>query len=1098
MLEKQMGNKSTEQTTDVKRLLLVDDTPENLRLLIRMLPRQLYAVHPATSGELALKFVETTLPDLILLDVMMPGMNGYEVCKRLKEDQRTQDIPVIFLSAADQIVDKAKGLAHGAVDYITKPFEPVEVLLRIQAHLSLRNEQKRLEQRIEERTARLAELSAQLQQQKAERQQAQQRLTSLENMMVNMTLIESKLVPPQAPENLLPLPRLEEKFDPACSHRIVSVVAPAGYGKTTTLVKLRAHAENKDISTCWLSLDSDDNNPLHFLQYVAASMQRAHRGSGLEVLTGTGWISAEALLNAMCNALLRMQGNMALFLDDYHAIENEAVHRLMERLIMHGSPSLKFFIAGRCRLPLRLTKMGLAGEVYEFQAADLNFQPEEVGPFVLMLSGHALTPEQIALLHSTTEGWPAGLQLASLALREAQEAAAFLQGFSGRDKDIAAYLGEIIFNQLPARLAEFIGFTALFDRFSVELCKGIFSRHESIELLAQVKERNLFLIPLDREHRWYRYHHLFTDYVRARYLLSHSELAKTIYGKGSAWFEDNGLAREAIRYALAGGDHVRAADLVAESAYSLVMSQGECATLLDWVAKLPASYVIQRPNIRLAHVWALMCTRRFGEAQAQLTRLEQAIESGVTRESYAGDSASAADLPRRTGMVRCVFHAWADKAEQAQALCMDWLSRWGQSDSREVGIVHSIVGYTAYLSRDYRLARRSLAMARRSTDKTESAYGYAWVEMLFALAAFEEGEVSEAADILAHALKATAETAGPLSFGGSMLALVQAQVCYEQNRLEEAEQLLDRAFAFAKTQGPAEVVFAAYRTKARLLWLRGAPDEADACLAEGIAVADIARLRRLAVALERERIHLQLRSGRAEQALRTANSIAPDDSNQLRSEPSAKTAEPDLDSRIIELRLQLASGQLDQAHQLSGKLLAESRRQGRYLRAIELLCLRASMQTTRGNRDEALRTLCEALTLGASRGACRVFADEDRTVAALLREIAQRGISFDGSPIADEPSDYMQQVVDALHSKSHKGHRSTAVAASPHLEIGELSERELQILRLVAKGLGNRDLAAQLFLSEATVKWHLRNIYAKLDVTNRSSAIARAREWSIV
>jgi ATP/maltotriose-dependent transcriptional regulator MalT/DNA-binding response OmpR family regulator len=1098
MLEKQMGNKSPEQTTDVKRLLLVDDTPENLRLLIKMLPRQLYAIHPATSGELALKFVETTLPDLILLDVMMPGMNGYEVCRRLKEDQRTQDIPVIFLSAADQIVDKAKGFAHGAVDYITKPFEPVEVLLRIQAHLSLRNEQKRLEQRIEERTARLAELSAQLQQQKVERQQAQQRLASLENMMVNMTLIKSKLVPPQVPENLLSLPRLEEKFDAACSHRIVSVVAPAGYGKTTTLVKLRAHAESREVSTGWLSLDSDDNNPLHFLQYVAASLQHAHPGSGLEVLTKAGWISAEALLNAMCNALRRMRGNMALFLDDYHAIENESVHRLMERLVMHSPPALKFFIATRSRLPLRLTKLGLAGEVYEFQATDLNFQLEEVGPFVHMLSGHTLTPEQIALMHSSTEGWPAGLQLASLALREVQDVSVFLRDFSGRDKDIAAYVGEIIFNQLPARLAEFIGFTALFDRFSVELCKSIFSRNESIELLAQVKERNLFLIPLDREHRWYRYHHLFTDYVRARYLLRHSELVKAIYGKGSAWFEENGLAREAIRYALAGDDHVRAADLVAESAYSLVMSQGECATLLDWVGKLPASYVEQRPNIRLAHAWALMCTRRFAEAQAQLTRLEQAIESGVTRETYAGDSATAADLPRRTGMVRCAFHAWTDQAERAAALCMDWLSGWGQSDTREVGIVHSIAGYAAYLSQDYSLARRALTMARRSTDKTESAYGHAWVEMLCALTAFEEGEISEAADILVHAVKATAETAGPLSFGGCMLALVQSQVCYEQNRLEEAEQLLDRAFPFAKTQGPAEVVLAAYRTKARLLWLRGAPDEADACLAEGIAAADIARLRRLAVALERERIHLHLRSGRAEQALRTANARAPDDINQVRLEPSAKAAEPDLDSRIIELRLQLANGQLDQAHQLSGKLLAESRRQGRYLRTIELLCLRSSLQTTRGNRDEALRMLCEALTLGASRGACRVFADGDRTVVELLREIAQRGISFDGIPIGNEPSNYMQQVIDALHSKSHKDHRNTTATASPHLEIGELSERELQILRLVAKGLGNRDLAAQLFLSEATVKWHLRNIYAKLDVSNRSSAIARAREWSIV
>jgi LuxR family maltose regulon positive regulatory protein len=1093
-----MGSNATEERPALKRILLVDDTPENLRLLMKMLPKQVYSVHPATSGEVALQFAQSTLPDLILLDVMMPGMDGYEVCSRLKEDERTRNIPIIFLSAADQLLDKARAFARGGVDYITKPFEPVEVLMRIQAHLTLRNEQKLLEQRIEERTARLAELNAQLHQLKAERRQVGQRLARLENLMISMTLVESKLAPPEAPQKLWPITRLEEKFEAACSHRFVSLVAPAGYGKSTTLLKLRAFAEKRSSATCWLSLDSDDNNPVQFLQYVAASMQHAQHSLGLDVLAKTGACNAEVLLNALCNALGRMQTDTALFIDDYHAIENEAVHRLMERLVLHSPPRLQFFIASRTWLPLKLTKLRLAGSLYEFEAADLNLELEEVNPFVFALSGQTLTPEQTALLHRSTEGWPAGLQLASLALRDMDDVTSFLKEFSGRDKDIAAYVSEIIVNQLPPRIAGFLSFTALFERFSVELCQSIFSRQESLELLAQVKERNLFLIPLDREHRWYRYHHLFADYLRSRYLARHPEQARAIYEKGSVWFEQHDFTREATRYALASDDYVRAADLVAESAYSLVRLHGEYTTLLNWVSELPTTYIEIRPNIKLAYAWALMCMRRYAEAEAQLTSLERAIESGVTGNTSAVDSATATDLPRRAQMMRCVLYGITGRTEPAAQSCMQWLSHWGQSNASDVATVHSILGYSAWLCHDYKLARRFLASARKGADKIHSDYGFAWVAMLSALTALEEGEISEAGETLDIAIKANQDAQTPHSLSACMLALAQSQLSYEQNRLDEAEQLLDDAFPLATSQGPAELPLLAYRTKARLIWLRSGPDQADHCLAEGIAVAHGTGLRRLAQALESERIVLRLRSGQTEQALRAARALTEDNESATASGPAAGIPAPDLDMRMLELRLEIATGQLDHAYQSSGKLLAEARRHGCVLRAIQVLCLRAAVQGARGNRDEALRTLSEALSMGAAHGACRVFADESPVLVELLREVAQRGISIKGSASEVYASDYMKNIIDALHIRSDRKRPNATPLIASHFDVCGLSERELQILKLVVRGLGNRDMAAQLFLSEATVKWHLRNIYAKLDVSNRSSAIARAHELSLV
>jgi DNA-binding response OmpR family regulator len=339
-----MGSKSTTQTTDRKRILLVDDTPEQLRLLIKILPPESYSLHPATNGESALMFVQSLLPDLILLDVMMPAMDGYEVCRRLKENPRTRAIPVIFLSAADQITDKSHAFAHGGVDYITKPFEPVEVLWRIQAHLSLRSEQQRLEQHVEERNLRLAELNAQLQRLTAERREVQERLASFEKLMVNMSLIDSKLAPPQVPQLLCSIARLEQQFEAACARRVITAVAPAGYGKTITLLKLRSFAENRTIRTCWLNLDSDDNNPVQFVRYVVASLQSAQTGIGPDVLGRTDGVGATELLDALCSALRRMRTETALFVDDYQVIENALVHRLMERLISHSPPGLKLFI----------------------------------------------------------------------------------------------------------------------------------------------------------------------------------------------------------------------------------------------------------------------------------------------------------------------------------------------------------------------------------------------------------------------------------------------------------------------------------------------------------------------------------------------------------------------------------------------------------------------------------------------------------------------------------------------------------------------------------------------------------------------------------
>lgn len=1082
---------------DKGRILLVDDKPENLRLLVKILSTH-YVVHPATSGEGALRFLKASLPDLILLDIMMPNMDGYQVCHQLKASERTRDIPVIFISAEGQIVSKAKAFAHGGVDYITKPFQLEEVLLRVQAHLSIRDQQKRLEAKVHESSAEVAQVKAQLDREITEHKQAQERLAGLEGR-INLKPIESKFNPPQVSDQIISVSRIETKFDAACAHRLTILTAPAGYGKSTTMAKLRAFLQAKKVPVGWVSLDEEDNEPQHFLQYLLSALQRAKAHLDRDATDKVHVApTVEAALGALIHDLETVGGDVVFFLDDYHVIHHQAVHDIMDRLIEQTPRGTRFVIASRSQPPLSLTKLRLVGNLFMIEALDLGMGLEEAAPFIEAISGLSLGGAQLKHLCDITEGWPAGLQFAALALKGGGDVDELIREFSGRDKDVTAYIGEMVLSHLPQKIVEFLHFAALFDRFSVELCRDLFSAKESVQLIEQVRAENLFLISLDRENRWYRFHQLFGDYLKNRVIHQHVDDLQATYRKASVWFERQDLVPEAIRYALAGGDHVKAADLLATSASKLARERGEHAVLLDWVEKLPSAYVDERPDIKLAYLWSLMFTHRFDDAESALLSLERSVDCGAFERNAADaiDAREARDtLCRKVELIRCIFHILTDRCDLAEPLCTAWLAKWTPTDPVDTATAKNGLGYCLYINRNHDLANRHIRAAKAGFDSTNSFYGRAWAETCLAIVALEQGEIAEADRILTHALKAKSISLGTRSYGGSMLALLHAQVCYEQNRLEEAECLLDEAFAFAQRHGIVETILAAYRTRSRLLALKGDIDLADHCLTEGVDVADMAKLPRLSLLLELERVYLYLRSDQTNRAAGVAVALGLTDSGAI-SDPRAKFFHDDIAFRTLAIRLQFATGKTRQLPLPLNSLLIEARRQARSVWVVKLLCLRAVWQVGYESRDEALRSLDEALTIGAACNLLRVFEDESNVVTGLLREIADRRLSLKAGGIHEASRAYLLQVIAVLDRQFERDRQDSPVVSSvlQSVRSEEFSEREIQVLTLLATGLANRDLAAQLFLSEATIKWHLHNIYAKLNVSNRSGAIARARQ----
>lgn len=916
-------------------------------------------------------------------------------------------------------------------------------------------------------------------------------------------LIETKILPPQKSPHLLPVPRLEEKFEAALSRQLICLIAPAGYGKTTTLLKQRAFIESRGIPCGWINLDREDNTPIRFLHYVISALQRAMPDFGratLAQMKDDAVPMVETLLLSLCDDLARIDGELALFLDDYHVIQNEAVHDVMNWLIKNCTHKLKFVIASRTQLPFRLSKLRLAQRIHEMQAEDLNLHLDEAGDFIRTIAGRELAASQITLLYERTEGWIAGLLLASLALKEIRNVDAFVEEFSGSDRDIATYLFEIVVSQLSPQIQEFLASTSLFNRFSAEFCRDVLQEDEAAQLIEWIEAHNLFVVALDRRRQWYRYHNLFADFLRERFILSAPDEVKSLYRAASSWFEQTGAINSAIRYALEGQHYVRAADLIAKYAYELTQLRGKHTSLLKWAAALPQQYVERRPEIKLPCIWALIFTQHYREVEDELARMEWLL--APPRDSGSADGKEAADINarRKALMIQSIFYAMTDRVARAEKIAREWLARWENSEPYDVANMQALLGYGAYINHDYEGAKRLFTTSRVSYGRcTRYSDGVAWTDTFHAMVELEQGNIGEAERVLVHGLQLNSEKFSAYSYGSSLLSLLHVQVCYEKNSIGEAERILEGVFPFAKGNGFIETSQAAYLSKARILFLRGHADDADTCLAEGIHAAERLGLHRLARMLSAERIHLLIKSGQGVRAAQLARSIGFMNEGTEDRRPHEESAD-DIGIRLVDIRLQLATDQTERTHLLLGDLLANARRHGRKTWIIKLLCLRAMLQVKRGSREEARRSMDEALEIGADGGHRRVFADEGVVVAQLIQEIADRRMQLQGSDAGSVPLEYVMQVLHACGERPSQPFREQPVAeeAFDLIRNDAFSEREIQILKLVESGMGNRDMASKLFLSEATVKWHLQNVYTKLGVNKRTSAIARARELSLL
>src|SRR5829696_5138943 len=472
-------------------------------------------------------------------------------------------------------------------------------------------------------------------------------------------LVSTKLHSFRTRPKLVARPRLTESLTGEVGRRLTLLSAPAGFGKTALLNEWIESRAGGGRSVGWVSLDEGDNDPVRFVSYLVAALRKTGEeefGEGvLAALRSPEPPRMEAVLGAFVNELADLPGEVAVVLDDYHVIDFENVHWIVTFLLERLPENIHLVISGRVDPPLPLARLRARGQMMELHAADLRFTPEEAAAFLNDAMGLDISAGDIAALEGVTEGWIAALQLAALSMRERKDVSDFIRSFSGEHRDVFDFLAEEVLEGQSEPVQMFLLETSILDSLSGPLCDAVTGRNDGQRMLERLERENLLVVPLDDERVWYRYHHLFADFLRGRLERERPERLTPLHLRASEWYEENALVAEAVRHALSAGDHERAARLM-ESGVGQTWYRGEVMTLLDWLRKLPKEAMLRRPLLVVWYAAALMLVGRFDGVESLLREAESAVgafgEGGGEEPQLRADEADPQHVLATAAAVR--------------------------------------------------------------------------------------------------------------------------------------------------------------------------------------------------------------------------------------------------------------------------------------------------------------------------------------------------------------------------------------------------------------------------------------------------------------
>lgn len=897
-------------------------------------------------------------------------------------------------------------------------------------------------------------------------------------------LLQTKLYLPPVRPDWVPRPRLLNRLAIKPQTKLILISAPAGYGKTSLVTSWITRLQLADVPdashVCWLSLDEGDSDPQQFFRYLATAVSSLPNvaASLPQLRQAPNPLPAQTLMQAFLHDIIPVTAPFLLVLDDYHVLDSADIDAALNALMDRMPPQMTLVLTSRSDPGFPISRLRARGQLIELRADDLRFTEAEVAQFLQQTMGLTLQPEQIAALENRTEGWIAGLQMAALSMqnRAAADRDAFVNGFTGSHRFVLDYLVEEALQQQREEVRTFLLATSILDRLSGPLCTAVTQNPRAQQLLETLERDNLFVVPLDDERRWYRYHHLFADVLRAQARTSHPEQLAGWHAQAASWFAEQDALPQAIPHALAANAMPLAAHLLEQLRFQIDGTY-QIRQWLGWATQLSAEQVQKRPVLSAGYGWALLENGDMAAAEPYLRQAERWLASPAA-EMVISDEAQWRVLPASLANARAYrLLAQGDVAgatQQAQQ-ALDFFPSGELNIWRQVAL--SLLGVTHWIAGD--VPASAQAFAQSMADNLQAGKLEDAISNAFVLAEFQImlGQLHQADQTINRMMQLAVQPEAPLPLGADDLYRMLAYLAWERGDGETAVSHLHTALQASES---GSFINGRYR----LYLLQATFKKQAGDFAAALALLD-----------EAESVFVEnpLPVVRPIAALRADIWIAQGDLAQAQAWAAARQLTADAEvhylrefelmtlARLLlaQFRQQQDATALDQAVSLLDRLAAAAEAGQRLGTVMRLKLLQARALAARDGNAAAMPLLARALALAEPQGMVNSIVAEGEEMVGLLQTAVSQNIA----------PDYATRLLAALGETADP---------PPQPLIDPLSERELEILALIAAGLKNKEIAEQLFISLNTVLYHNKNIYSKLGVSKRTVAVSKARELGLV
>jgi LuxR family transcriptional regulator, maltose regulon positive regulatory protein len=912
-------------------------------------------------------------------------------------------------------------------------------------------------------------------------------------------LIQTKLSPPRIGTTLVERHRLVDGvFDIDDRARIITITGPAGSGKSIVMDQIQQAAAALEWTTCWINLEANDDDVTAFISYLTAALSEIDPAIGeraFSMIDSNLADGVDAAFLTICEDISRLSGAAAIFLDDFQHITNSDILDGVNRLIAAMPPELRIVIASRSQPKLELGRRQIDGALKKIDQDQLCFSREEAAALFSQVHKLSLSENSVASLANSTEGWATGLQLAGLALRrQPKNSSELIESFSGADMDLKTYLMETVFNAQSEEVRQFLLATGPLARMNISLCRAVSETDNCAAMLELLEKESLFLISMDREGIWFRYHHLFADFLTAELKRIDPDRFGLVCDRASKWCLDEEFFTEAVQYLLTAGRYKEASELIASEGERVAQYQGDHRTILNWMRLLPKKYHDQHPILKLNHAWSLMFTRSSNKALQIANGISAQLQT-VRGQKWSLAQPEFANVACLTDLIKSISYCCGDQSETAGRFTLWALQEWPDAQTFHRGSLNNSFAFSCIANLEFTKGLEASAKARVLGIEAGADYLVAWSDWVSAILCIERGELSRAEQHLTRGREGACRFMGAQSHAGAMIALLQAKISCDRNEVDLAAEHLSNSASFASIYGPLEPLLILQKTQARVLVAQGKADEAVDLLRNGQELGLASEIPRLAIFLAAEELKIHIREqnidaaydvGRRSGFLGNISAYFIEDNRKVTQDLR----------REMQARLMLVTQDIGNASSLLTGLIGRAKADGRGRKLIELLILRAVSLWQQGREREAMRELAGATASAAHERLVALFLEAGPVVGDILNAMLTHRSGADLGQLSDIIL-FERELLNIIRNNEPATH-IVSEDAQADIILEPLTPREQELLKLVGAGLGNKQLADTLLISIPTVKWHLHNIFEKIDVNSRTAAIARARRLGIV